>query len=176
MRTLAGLSTNDLARLTGTTRQTINYLENGKTEKMNGSLLIAINAVLTKIAEDNEHNNFCLALLKLILTLLFDGKYESGSSLNTWEVMNTSDAFLAVAKLSEAKFYEDKLEKLSEIILKEELDKNGYQFGPLDGTLLTIYEAIGLPNFFSERRKMKEQLRKSLIDTIEDIEIEKGDE
>lgn len=181
LRVLAGLSTSDLARLTGTTRQTINSLENGKTEKMNGTLLMATKAVLSEIADNNESNSFCLALLKLALNLLFDRKYPSGGSLLKYEFMCATDAFLAVAKLSEAGFSEDKLEKLSEIILKAELDNN-YAPSAIDEItgdyeLSSMYEIIGFPAFFSERKKAKEQLRKMLFQTYkEDFEKEKGDE
>ena len=179
LRILSGLSTSELANRTGTTRQTINSLENGKTEKMNGTLLISMRAVLTEVANNNKDNNFCLALLNHILSLLFDYKYPTGFSVRKYEWMCISDAFFAVAKLSEAGFSEEKLEKLSEIILQAELDTD-FKFGIIDETtgesqLSSIYQHIGLPTFFSERKKVRAEFHEMLFKTANDKFKERGD-
>jgi len=174
LRVLAGLTTNELASLIGTTRQSINSLENGKTDRMNGAMLVATKAVLSERANDNKEDRFELSLLKHVLSLLFDMTSPSDDYLN-YKYMCITDAFLAVAKLSEARFSEDKLEKLSEAVLKAELadelnvtgaDESGEQI------FNRLYDVIGLHTFFDERKKLKENRRQLMREKYLEDDLE----
>jgi transcriptional regulator with XRE-family HTH domain len=168
LRVLSGLSTSELADLIGTTRQSINSIENGKTERMNGTMLTATKAVLLERANNNKSNRFELSLLKHILTYLFNITLQQERSILDDQDLLITDAFLAVAKLSEAGFSEEKLERLSEAVLKTELLSVPYklivdtdetaEINWIDETTkevkkVSIYEEIGLGEFFYKCKK-----------------------
>lgn len=174
---MAGLSTSELAELTGTTRQTINSLENGKTRQMNGALLVATKAVLSERAANNEKNSFNLALLKIAIDLLFELKFPSGRKMVKYEFVFISDAFLAVAKIMEANLNAEVQEELAEAIFMVMLRRGIYdstQVYESDGTYKItdsvnsggLYESSGLADFFAKRREDNEQRRREIRDIM----------